>query len=230
MRTVLGAGAAIAALAFIGTQAASGVALPMGTYNLHNHPDGSARPPLYGVRFDELVNATSNHDIFTLDFNHTLSNMQMSLTPGQIHIFGQAYGGRDGGTSYVNDALLGVYQLSFIYNIGVGLVPGDDDIFVTAADNTNFGSVTLPGGSIINLTNMNMGGYSFRLGDENNDLGHRGHAGISGWGWMNYVVNGQVMPHTESTDWLFTATPQIPAPGAGVLALTGLVLVARRRR
>ncbi len=215
--------------------AASGVTIADGLYRLHNHPDGQADPPPYGARFDELFNATSNHDIFTLDFDdvNSAAFMTVDLTLGQIRIYGQSWGGRDIGTTYANDVYRGVYTFDFLYTLGVQQVPGDDDIWVLAPGHRNFGFITAPNGQgTINLTDEEMGGYSFRLGDENNDLGHRGFPGISGWGWMSYVnPNGSVRPHVAATDWLFTATFLIPTPGAGaVLGLAGLGALRRRRR
>lgn len=204
-----------------------------GLYRLHNHPDGNQRPPLYGARFDELYNATSGHDVFTLDFDAVQSAVYMTINAArtEIRIFGQSWGGRDTGTAYANDLYRGVYSFDFTYNIGVMLVPGDDDLVVGAPSGSNFGFITGPGSlGTTQLTDAAMDGKTFRLGDENNDLGHRGFSGISGWGWMNYIRDGRMAPHVESTDWLFTATYEIPAPGAlALVGLGGLVGLRRRR-
>lgn len=203
-----------------------------GLYRLHNHPDGNQRPPLYGARFDELYNATGGHDVFTLDFDNIQSAAYMTVNAAltQVRIFGQALGGRDTGTAYAVDQYLGVYTFDFTYNLGVGLVPGDDDLWVTGPDMVNVGFITTPLGDTIGLTDKSNGSYAFRLGDENNDLGHRGFNGISGWGWMNYVTPNGVRPHVNATDWLFTATYEIPTPGAAALAAVGGLLGLRRRR
>ena len=44
-------------------------------YNLNNHPDGNAADPEYGFRLDELKDISSDHDIWTFDFNHAESSM-----------------------------------------------------------------------------------------------------------------------------------------------------------
>jgi len=233
MRLMCSAQAALAAAAILGTTGtASAAAILPGIYRLHNHPDGNSNPPPYGARFDELFNATTGHDVFTLDFDHIQSQVIMTINANltQIHIQGQAFGGRDVGSVYANDAFEGVYQLDFTYSIGVSGVPGDDDLWVNGPDNVNFGTITGPGGQVVALSDKSDGNYAFRLGDEDNDAGHRGFNGISGWGWMQYVQPTGSPVHVASTDWLFTATYQIPAPGAGGLALTAGFVLARRRR
>ena len=70
---------------------------------------------------------------------------------------------------------------------------------------------------------------TFRLGDEDSDAGHRGFAGISGWGWMNH---GDPEVHHDYSDWLFTAE-KLPVPTPGSLALMsagGMLWIRRNRR
>lgn len=231
LRPLIAAGAAMAAGA---TPASADVIFP-GLYRLHNHPDANARPPQYGARFDELFNATSNHDIFTLDFDHLDSQVFMTVGTNSVHIFGQAFGGRDIGNDYANDQYRGIYLIDFTYSVGLAPAPGDDDLWVASpTDHVNFGSITPPaaanaGQAPILLTDQQADGYSFRLGDEDNDAGHRGFDGISGWGWMSYLNNGQ-SNHIDSTDWIFIATPNIPPAGSGVLVAIGSLSLLRRRR
>lgn len=207
---------------------ASAITIPVGGYVLGNHPDGSANPPAYGLRLDELYNATSGHDIFTFDFEHPDSGMFMTYDGSTVRIFGQAFGGRDTGTGYAADAYQGVYTIDFTYDMGVMLASGDDDVIANAPMGANTGSIITPLGDDIGLWDKPMGGYSFRLGDENNDAGHRGWGGISGWGWLNH---GDPNVHVAASDWLFTAQPGIvPAPGTLALAGAGLLAAARRRR
>ncbi len=226
-------GAAIAAgaiLSFVG-QAQSAV-ISSGLYRLHNHPDSVHTPPPYGGRFDELYDATGGHDVFTLDFDHASSAayMEVDLGAGTVHIFGVALGGRDVGGSYAADPYLGLYGFEFLYDIGVGGVPGDDDVWVAAADpgHANFGYITTPLSDTIDLTDEAMGGYSLRIGDENNDAGHRGFPGISVWGWMSYVTPNGIV-HVPETDWICTAE-LIPAPASVGLVGAGAVLCLRRGR
>jgi len=219
------------------TTLASAADLQPGLYRLNNHPDGNSNPPPYGARFDELYNATGDHDIFTLDFDDLNSSVFLTINAAQteIRIFGQALGGRDIGSVHANDIYFGVYTFDFVYNLGVTPVPNDDDLEVVGPNHQNFGSITAPNGlGTTTLTDESMGGHSFQLGDEDGPgpiggPGHRGWNGISGWGWMSYVYPTGIV-HEPATDWLFTATYVIPTPGASaILGLGGLALLRRRR-
>jgi len=211
--------------------AGSAFAAPIipGIYDLANHPDGAERPPQYGLRLDELVNVTGSHDVFSFDFDNANSEMLLAYddVAHTIRIYGHSWGGRDTGNSYANDGFLGVYQIDFTYNIGVGLAPGDDDVRVVA-NMQNTGSIITPNNGTFLLQDKSDGNFSFRLGDEDNDLGHRGFPGISGWGWLNH---GRTLPasHVDSSDWLFTATYKIPEPSTMVLMGLGVLGAMRRR-
>lgn len=220
------AAAAVAVPGFV----AMGDLVNYGTYHLSNHPDGNQNPPAYGMRLDELFNATGNHDVFTFDFNHAQSNMNLDYNASGIWIHGVAFGGRDTGTSYANDVYRGVYTISFFYSWGVGHAPGDDDVMVDPGLHYNYGSITSPGGTVIALRDGHYGNGQpdFRLGNEDNDQGHRGFNGISGWGWL-FFNNGSGFINHESDDWLFTAN-LVPTPGAAALMGMGAVAGLRRRR
>jgi len=210
------------------SMSASGAIIETGVYQLSNHPDGSANPPLYGLRLDELFNATSGHDIFTFDFDHASSNMRMNYTGAEIHIYGVVWGGRDTGSAHANDQYLGLYTVDMRYELGVRNANADDDIVVDTANRSNNGFIIAPNtNDKIPLVDERMGGYSFRFGDEDNNQGHRGHPGLSGWGWLTH--NPATNPHVAASDFLFTAT-LIPTPGAIALAGLALFTAGRRRR
>ena len=218
------------AVVTLGAFASSGVqAITIGTYTLNNHPDGGIAPPLYGLRLDGLLGDPSKE--YTFDFDHADSNMTLTWDGSSIVIQGQAYGGEDTGNGYGVTAIWDIY---FEYSVGVSQPGGEgglDDIYVNA-DNANFGTISSVLGSYQLEDEAGGSGLSFQLGD-GNGAGHRGYAGISGWGWMNHGVDCITADcsHIYASDWLFTATP-VPVPaaawlfGSGLLAFVGF---ARRR-
>ncbi|MFO0837235.1 MAG: Calx-beta domain-containing protein [Phycisphaerae bacterium] len=174
-------------------------------YRLHNHPCASSAPPPYGLRLDELYDATCYHDKFTFNFDDPRSSMWADVSNSVIRIFGCAYGGRDTGSSYGDANYRGIYLIEFTYDCGVGRAPGDDDRIVNAPNSANHGRIRATFGSnrqwIPLVDYRGCDNYSFRLGDEDNDQGHLGFPGISGWGGLNH--GGR--PHISGSDWLFAA-------------------------
>lgn len=74
--------------------------------------------------------------------------------------------------------------------------------------------------------------FSLRLGDEDDDLGHRDFPGISGWGWLKFRKSGTTDPFVDvpgPQDFLFIAR-RIPAPGTAILLMLGLARLGTRRR
>ena len=211
-----------------------------GFYALHNHPDGSAGPPAYGLRLDGL-DGTASHD-FTFDFDYASQsfNSAMFLTLAepstgvyQITIQGSVWGGQDTGTDYANNSYRGVYDVFFQYTMGGQDAPGDDDIIVNPASPSNNGTIIDPNGVTHYLFDkQGTDGYSFRFGDENNDNGHRGFNGISGWGWLMHGLTPGDTQNIPYSDWLFTAEKtDVPTPGTlGLSAAAFGLVIARRRR
>ncbi len=215
-----------------------------GIYTLANHPSGNAADPHYGFRLDELIDVTSSHDIFTFDFDHVRSNMRMNVVDTgsglyEIRIFGEAFGGLDIGQIH-DPNHSGVWTIDFTYKLATLLPSTGREVTAGSRiqDRGNGPELFRNEGSIRQIEDFNgnaltsppsiglwdeagSNSYTFRL-----DHNHRGHAGLSGWGWVNHTVPDN---HVYASDWLFTANP-IPAPGAALLGLMGMFVIDRFRR
>ncbi len=222
--------------------AAAGTISDYGTYRINNHPDGGAAAPFYGLRLDGLLDGDQNKT-FTFDFDDTANGAAMFLTysnsgsGNELRIFGNAWGGRDVGSTYQDPQL---WAIDFTY-VSVTNATGDDDLWIASG--------ATPGGGTIRAADLSgpitelkaFAGnhpYYFRLGDEDDDSGHRMTGGITGWGWMNHATPGagtSLDTHLYSSDWLFTVNPvAVPLPpsawmGVGLLGALGLVRLRRRR-
>ncbi len=205
--------------------------LTPGTYQLSNHPDANLEPPPYGLRLDELIDVTAGDDRFTFNFNPADNpgvGMFLDLIDNgggtfTIHIYGTAFGGLDVGGNY-NPMYTGLADIDFTYTNATE-VPGDGDLWVVGPAAVNSGTINFMGNQIGLWDYPNEDGFTFRLGNEDDDMGHRDFPGISGWGWLNH---GSPDTHFPQSDWLFTI---VPAPGAvGLLGVALLVGTGRHRR
>ena len=223
----LAAAAAGATLCGVIASPSLGAVIDPGLYAIGNHNAGEPVP--FGLRLDELYNAASYLDIFLFDFEHEQSFMTLEVTSTTLRISGQARGGRWFQTGLVNDQYLGVYTIDFLYDQGLRQATGDDDFVVDALNNINHGTIRTPLGDTINLWDERGGHpFSFRLGDEDHDVGHRGELGASGWGWLNH--GDDPAHHIIVGDWLFTVGELIPTPGSAVTMLAALAVLGGRRR
>jgi hypothetical protein len=200
--------------------------LEPGLYRLHNHDDGGARPPLYGLRLDELVNVTPDHDVFSFSFDDGGAQVFLELgLDTSIRITGTVFGGHDVGDDWDVD-LHGLWEIDFTYNASKP-APDDDDIIVNPPAEPNTGSIKPLFGDSANIP-IDLFDYpgsfpfTLRLGNEDDDLGHRGWTGISGWGWLNHR---SADVHFDASDWLFTVDP-IPVPGPPTAAILLVALAA----
>jgi hypothetical protein len=223
---------AVCCVGLFGASAQAATILP-GTYQLHSHPDGNQNPPPYGLRLDGLLGNGST--TMTFDFDAVGASVFMDFNGTSLHIYGTAFGGVDVGSTYSSDpALTSFITIDFTYSV-VSPAPGDDDLIVTTPDFTNTGTVTwLDDGTVYDLFDYSGSkNYTFRLGDEDSNLGHRGFNGISGWGWVNHGIAGSdpnTLSHISASDWLFTATRVIPLPAPAAMAFAGLFGIGARRR
>jgi len=202
---------------------------------LHNHDDGNAAPPKYGLRLDGLFNGDTN-DVYTFDFDHAMSDMRLvvddAAAPTKITISGKAYGGLNSGSGYSADmSKVGLWDIEFEYADNVSAVSNGYE--VTGDSSSNNGSIKLIGttSEFALADEQGRHSYSFRF----LDAVHRGDGPWSGWGWLNHDWNqdGTIDSHVYASDWLFTGTPN-PVPEPGTWALFGAAAIGfavyRRRR
>ncbi len=207
---------AAAAAVLAATLAPSASAISIGSYTLHNHPDGAAAAPFYGLRLDDLL----GDGIHTFDFDATDQGaaMFMDYDGVTVHIHGTAWGGLDSGDSYESPAL---WTIDMTYNTVVEVANGGvNDL--NADDGV--GTFTLTNGDLtFNLVSFaGTHPHAMFIGDEDGS-GHRGFAGISGWGWLNYFQEGgDPSVHVYSSDFLFTAQP-VPLPASMWFLASGLL-------
>ena len=187
------------------------------------------------------MDCSDGSSVLTFDVtNRGMGNgLNLTYTSSGIHISGSIWGGVDTGSSWSNPQL---WTFDFTYST-ISTVVGDDDAWAHNTD-TSFNSVIfglgtitqVSTGTVWDLRDQSMGDYSFRFGDEDDDLGHRGFPGISGWGWLDFRLHGSNDPwqHVGSDDFLFTA--QIPEgtwygaePIIAALGLLGFAAFFRRR-
>jgi hypothetical protein len=185
-----------------------------GTYMLGNHPDAGKALPFYGLRLDELFDVTGGHDVFTVDFEAPGAAMFMDYDGASIRIYGTGLAGLDIGSEY-DPAWTSMVDIDFTYTT-VTTAAGDDDLVVETPPFTNSGTVTwLETGEVINLSDIGEP-ITFRFGNTDDDSGHRGFGGLSGWGWMTYGD-----PASEgAVDWIFTAK-SVCEPERGACCLPG---------
>jgi len=94
-------------------------------FRLLDHPDGAARPPIYGLRLDNLFQGESgaNGGITTFSFETGRSSVYLKVdrTNTTITIRGLMYGGEDSGTGYGYGE--NHYRINYLYNTGLTSVP-----------------------------------------------------------------------------------------------------------
>lgn len=178
------------------------------TYDLHNHPFTVAgHHDGYGLRLTELLDVTRGQDQFVFDFDHPDSQMHLELGPDHIRIHGRAHGGpntRPRPGSGLN-ADSGLWSIDFMYDTGVGPASNDDDIVVSAHNHANSGMIQPlfdDDAGPVELFDRRVQAYSFRFGDGGDDLGMRGHDGLSGLGGLD---RAELRLGSNQDGWMFTA-------------------------
>lgn len=179
-------------------------------FDLHDHPDGAASLPSYGLRIDDLL----EEGIFTFSFDYSdvtrtaMVTLDYDDVAGTVTIFGWAFGGKDVGSTY-DPAMSGWVYLDFTYSANIserddcGGAAGED-VYSTAESASNGGTVTLDGwggDQVFAFTDKANGtGCSFIF---DNDTDSKGNATLAGNPFL-YSGSGWLMPTTSGyRDWLF---------------------------
>ncbi|MEM7211730.1 MAG: SdrD B-like domain-containing protein, partial [Pseudomonadota bacterium] len=158
------------------------------TFRLENHVSNG---DTYGMRLDDLLGTGG----YTLDFEADGAEMYATVNPFEetVHIFGTAVGS-DGS----------LFRIDYVYNQARS-GNGDDDVQVDAQfDKTNVGLIERldQNGDVVESWDLaDKAGshpFTFRIGDGEDDQGHRGSDGNSGWGWL--YVDGV---RAATQDWIF---------------------------
>jgi hypothetical protein len=189
-------------------------------YACHDHPNGGAAPPIYGLRIDDLIEAGDY--TFSFDYADKSGSAGVTLTYDadlrQIHIAGRAFGGLESGDVWVPGSS-GWVDIDFTYtkNVSVRDACNDgegDDLYVTGQSAQDAGTVALDGwgdDAVFQFSDKQAdSGCSFIF---DNDTDSKGNAVIAGdpavWsgsGWLRPRESG-------SRDWLFIAEAlEDPAP------------------
>lgn len=209
-----------------------------GTYALSNYPGGVSRPPLYGLRVNDLLDINPGKaDVFTFDFDAPGSGMFLDYSGSTLHIRGTAFGGLNTGRGYA-PGYSGFWNIDFTYG-GLTATSAGGDLVVPLGAGVNTGTISYIADPAINpisrLSNQSSvtlydyapsSAYTFRLGDEVADGGNRParNGGMIGSGWVTteWATTSSIRTNAAPSDWSFGANP-VPLPGAALLAVAGLM-------
>jgi len=181
-------------------------------YACHDHPNGGAAPPTYGLRLDDLIETGT----YTFSFDHDDGKERAGVTLTydadlqQIHLSGRAFGGLETDDAWSNEAS-GWVTIDFTYTKNVSVrdacdAPEGDDLYVTGQSASNSGTVMLDGwggNAVFAFSDKQAdSGCSFIFDNDSDSKGNGEIAGDpavwSGSGWLRPREDGP-------RDWLFIA-------------------------
>ncbi len=178
-------------LAWLMPARTSSESLSPGLYRLHDHRDGRAAPPRYGLRLDGLQTGDAD-DVFSFDFDAPGAAVFLELAPTSAHLFGTVYGGKDVGDRFESPEL---WDLEMRYALAdpSGATGRLESV---GSPGSNTGTLRRRSdGRVFTLEDFG-GPPSFVIGS-----GHRTPADVfSGWGWLKH---SGAPAHVPDSDWLF---------------------------
>jgi len=185
-------------------------------YVCHDHPDGSAAPPSYGLRLDKLLG--DGKYTFSFDYADETESARVTLSydadASEITISGRAYGGKVE-QGFLAPSQSGWIDIDFTYAANVMMVNGcgqgeGDDLYVVAQSSENRGTIELDGwgdDAVFEVTDKgDTSGCSFDLDNDRDSKDNESIANDptvwSATGWLQPNNGG-------ATDWLFIAEEEI---------------------
>ena len=204
------------------------------SFQLHDHPDGAAALPTYGLRLDGLLDGVeSTTTTFSFDATDAYMVLTYDTVTDILKISGLARGGPEAGLTDHNSSDL--WKIDFTYTGIIGpdaaFGGGDNTIdlraYNVAPDTIGSGTGTIArvsGGPAISFDLVD---YNSKTDAETFKFASDGHrldgdsTSLVGEGWLNHSGT-DINNHFVASDWLFTASV-IPEPG--VIAGLGIAVL-----
>lgn len=178
----------------------------------HNHPNGDAAPPTYGLRIDDLI--STGIYTFSFDYSDVTGSAGIILAyddvNGTIHIYGRAYGGRDTGGSWAAGdrgwVNIDFWYVDYLVVQDACAGGAGNDVYVTDESVSNAGTVALDGwggDAVFAFTGKKKTGDCAFYFD--NDYDSKGNVSISGDPNIWHGTGWLMPPGGAARDWLFIA-------------------------
>lgn len=179
-------------------------------YLIKDHPDGSARPPLYCLRLDHFFSDLSGQNRITTFSCDQGEDVIMIIDDHKIVIKGQVFGGENNGNEYL-DGFHGLCNLEFTYNnIKRKYFPnGKLKGWIVNGANYSRGTLDCPFlDKKFHFYGSSSMSVPFLFLKDNHRLGNNVPPTFVGRGWLTKADDHS---HTSETqDWLFTGCKLCP--------------------